>query len=103
MIALWNNCLGWVGITNSVIPDQIAPWEACLLELTLFDQAYQELQIASVHIGKLWVHFLPNMDIVENKDVMKTGVFLHLWYIYSLFFLDTNYPTVASLSDHFFP
>ena len=40
MIALWNDCLGWVGITNSVISDQIAPWEAGLLELTLFDQAY---------------------------------------------------------------
>ena len=48
MIALWNDCLGWVGITNSVIPDQIAPWEARLPELTLFDQAYTKLQIASV-------------------------------------------------------
>ena len=48
MIALWNDCLGWVGITNSVIPDQITPGEARLLELTLFDQAYTDLQIASV-------------------------------------------------------
>ena len=48
MIALWNDCLGWVGITNSVTPDQIVPWEAHLLELTLFDQAYPELQIVSV-------------------------------------------------------
>ena len=39
MIALWMDRLGWVGITKSVIPDQIAPWEARLLELTLFDQA----------------------------------------------------------------
>ena len=43
MIILWNDCLGRVGITNSVIPDQIALWEAHLLELTLFDQAYTEL------------------------------------------------------------
>ena len=48
MIALWNDCLGWVRITSSVIPDQIAPWEAHLLELTLFDQAYPGLKIASV-------------------------------------------------------
>ena len=56
MIALWNDCLGRVRITNSVIPDHIAPWEACLLELTLFDQAYPELQI-SLYRRKLWVHF----------------------------------------------
>ena len=48
MIALWKDCLGRVRITSSVIPDYIALWEARLLELTLFDQAYPELQIASV-------------------------------------------------------
>ena len=46
MIDHWNVCLSWVGITNSVIPDQIVPWEAGLLELTLFDQC-----------SRLWVHF----------------------------------------------
>ena len=70
MIALWNDCLGWVGITNSVIPDQIAPWEARLLQLTLFDQAYQELQIASVQ-AQIICTFSQNMDRVENKDVMN--------------------------------
>ena len=40
MIAFLNDCLGQVRITNSVIPDHIAPWEAHLLELILFDQAY---------------------------------------------------------------
>ena len=82
MIALWNDCLGWVGITNSVIPDQIAPWEARLLELTLFDQAYPELQIASV-LAQIMGTFSPNMDRVENKDVMNTGVFLLVWYIFN--------------------
>ena len=48
MIAHWNVCLNRVGIINSVIPDQIVPWEAGLLEITLFDQAYPVLQIASV-------------------------------------------------------
>ena len=53
MIAIWNDCLGRIRITSSVIPDQIAPWEASLLELTLFDQAYPELHIASVHFEGL--------------------------------------------------
>ena len=82
MIALWNDCLGWVGITNSVIPNQIAPWEAGFLELTLFDQAYPELQIASVQVQNMGT-FSPNMDGVENKDVMKAGVFLLVWYIFT--------------------
>ena len=64
MIALWNDCLGWVGITNSVIPDQIAPWEAQLLELTLFDQAYPEHQIASIQ-AQIMGTFSPNMDRVK--------------------------------------
>ena len=82
MIALWNDCLGWVGITNSVIPDKIAPWEAHLLELTLFDQSYPELQIASVQ-AQIVGTFSPNMDRVENKDVMNTGVFMLVWYIFT--------------------
>ena len=65
MIALWNVFLGWVGITNIVIPDQIAPWKARLLELTLFVQAYPVLQIASVH-AQIMGTFSPNMDRVEN-------------------------------------
>ena len=76
----WNDCLDWVGITNRVIPDQIAPWEAGLLELTLFDQAYPELQIASVQT-QIMGTFSTNMDRVENKDVMNMGVFLLVWYI----------------------
>ena len=82
MIALWNDCLGWVRITNSVIPDQIAPWKACLLELTLFDQTYPELQIVSVQAQIMGTFYL-NMDRVENKDVMNTGVFLLVWYIFT--------------------
>ena len=82
MIALWNDCLGRVRITNSVIPDHIAPLEARLLELTLFDQAYPELQIASVQ-GQIMGTFSPNMFIVENKDVMNMGVFLLVWYIFT--------------------
>ena len=74
MIALWNDCFVWVGITNSVIPNQIVPWEARLLELTLFDQAYPELQIESVQV-QIMGTFSPNMDRVENKDVMNMGVF----------------------------
>ena len=74
MIALWNDYLGRVRITSSVIPDHIAPWEARLLELTLFDQAYPELQIASVQ-AQIMGTFSPNMDRVENKDIMNTGVF----------------------------
>ena len=74
MIALWNDCLNCVGITNSLIPDQIAPWEARLLELTLFDQAYPELQIASLRV-QIMGTFSPNMNRVENKDVINTGVF----------------------------
>ena len=81
MIALWDDCLGWLGITNSVIPNQIAPWEARLLELTLFDQAYIKLQIASAQAG-IMSTFSPNMDRVENKDLMNTAVFLLLWYIF---------------------
>ena len=69
MIALWNDYLGWVGITNSVIPVQIAPWEARLLELTYFDQAYPELQIASVQAQNMGT-FPQNMDRVENKEWM---------------------------------
>ena len=64
--------------SNSVIPDQIAPWEARLLELTLFDQAYPELQIASVQ-----AEISPNVDRVENKDSMNTGVFLLVLYIFT--------------------
>ena len=82
MIALWVDCLGWVGITNSVIHDQIAPWEARLLELTLFDQAYPELQIASVQAQNMGT-FSPNMYRVENKDAMNIGVFLLVWYIFT--------------------
>ena len=82
MIALWNDCLGWVGITNSVIRDQIAPWKARLLELALFDQAYPELRIASVPAQNMGT-FSPNMDRVKNKDVMNTGVFLLVWYIFT--------------------
>ena len=82
MIDLWNDCLGWVGITNSVTPDQIVPWEAHLLELTLFDQAYPELKIESVQ-AQIMGTFSPNMGRVENKDVMNTGVFLLVWYIFT--------------------
>ena len=82
MIAFWTDCLGRVRIKSSVIPDHIAPWEACLLELTLFDQANPELQIASVQ-AQIIGTFSPNMDRVENKDVMNTGVFLLVWYIFS--------------------
>ena len=70
----------WVRITNSVIPDHIAPWEVCLLEFTLFDQAYPEFQIASVQV-QIMGTFSPNIDGVENKDVMNMGVFLLVWYI----------------------
>ena len=82
MIALLNDCLGQIRITNSVIPDHIAPWEARLLELTLFDQAYPELQIASVQ-AQIIGTFSPNMDGVENKDIMNMGVFLLVWYIFT--------------------
>ena len=61
MIANWN----LVASTNSVIPDQVAPWEAGLLELTLFDQAYPVLQIVSVQ-AQIMGTFSPNMDRVEN-------------------------------------
>ena len=72
-----------VGRKNSVIPDQIDPWEARLLEFTLFDQAYPlELQIASVQ-AQIMGTFSPNMDRVENKDVMNMGVFLLVWYIFT--------------------
>ena len=46
---------------NSVIPNQIAPWEACLLELT----AYSVLQIASVQ-AQIMGTFSPNIDRVDN-------------------------------------
>ena len=82
MIVLWNDCLGWVGITNSGIPDQIAPWEARLLELTLFDQAYPELQIVSEQ-AQIMGTFSPNMDRVENKNLMNMGVGLLVWYIFT--------------------
>ena len=82
MIAHWNDGLGRVRITNSVIPDHITPWEAYLLELTLFDQAYPELQIASVHV-QIMGTFSPNMDRVENKDVMNMFFFLLLLYIFT--------------------
>ena len=82
MIAHWNDCLGWVGITNSVTPDQIVPWEAHLLELTLFYQAYPDLQIASVQ-AQITGTFSPNMGRVQNKDVMNTGVFLLVWFIFT--------------------
>ena len=65
MIALWNVCLDWVGLPNSVIPDQIASWETRLLELKLFDQAYPVLHIASVQAQSMGT-FSPNMDRVEN-------------------------------------
>ena len=64
-----------LGKNHRIIPDHIAPWEACFLELTLFDQAYPELQIASVQ-AQIMGTFSPNMDRVENKDVMNTGGFL---------------------------
>ena len=65
MIAHWNVCLIWVGITNSIILNQIVPLEAGLPELTLFDQAYPVLQIASVH-AQITGAFSQNMDRVEN-------------------------------------
>ena len=65
MIVHRNVCLSWVGITNSVIPDQIAPWEAGLLELALFDQPYPVLQIASVQV-QIMGTFSQKMDRVEN-------------------------------------
>ena len=65
MIVHWNVCLSLVAITKSVIPDQIAPWEAGLLELTLFGQAYPVLQIASLQ-AQIMGTFTPNMDRVEN-------------------------------------
>ena len=65
MIVHWNVCLNWVEITNSIILNQIVPWEAGLLELTLFDQAYQVLHIASVQ-AKITGAFSQNMDRVEN-------------------------------------
>ena len=65
MIALWSVCLDWVGIPNSVIPDQIASWESRLLELTLFDQAFPVLVITSVQAQSMGT-FSQNMDRVEN-------------------------------------
>ena len=65
MIVHWNVCLSLVAITNSVIPDQIAPLEAGLLELTLLCQAYSVLQIASIQ-AQIMGTFSPNMDRVEN-------------------------------------
>ena len=82
MVAHWNVCLNWVRITNSIILNQIFPWEAGLLEITLFDQAYPVLQIASVQT-QITGAFSQNMDRVEYKDVMNTGVFLPVWYIFT--------------------
>ena len=82
MIANWNVCLSWFRISNSVIRDQIAPWEAGILELTLFDQANSVLQIASVQAQIMGTISL-NMDKVESKDVMNTDVFLPVWYIFT--------------------
>ena len=65
MMAHLNVYLRCIGITNSVIPDQIASWEADLLELTLFDQVSPVLQIASVQ-AQIMGTFSPNMDRVEN-------------------------------------
>ena len=50
---------------NSVIPEQIAPWEAGLLEVTLFDQAYPLLQIASIQ-AQIMGTFPKILNIVEN-------------------------------------
>ena len=66
MIAYWNVCLNWVGITNSIILNQIVPWEAGLFELTLFDQAYPVPQIASVQ-AQIKGAFFQNMDTVEIR------------------------------------
>ena len=65
MIAHWNVCLNWVGITNSIILNQIVPWAAGLVELPLFDQAYPVLQIASLQ-AQMMGAFSQNMDRVEN-------------------------------------
>ena len=65
MIAHWNVCLNWVGITKSIILNQIVPWAAGLVELTLFDQAYPVLQIASLQAQMIGA-FSQNMDRVEN-------------------------------------
>ena len=65
MIAHWNFCLNWVGITNSIILNQIVPWEVGLLGLTLFDQAYPVLQIAPVQ-AQITGAFVQNMDRVGN-------------------------------------
>ena len=46
----------------------------------MFDQAYPEFQIAYVQV-QIMGTFSPNMDGVENKDVMNMGVFLLVWYI----------------------
>ena len=48
----------------------------------MFDQAYPELQIASVQ-AQIMGTFSPNMDRVENEDIMKMGVFLLVWYIFT--------------------
>ena len=82
MVAHWNVCLNWVGITNSITLNQIFPWEAGLLELTLFDQAYPVLQIASVQT-QITGAFSQNMDRVEYLDVMNTGVYLPVQYIFT--------------------
>ena len=65
MITHWNVCLNWVGITNSIILNQIVPWEAGLLALTLFDQAYPVLQIASVQ-AQITGACSQKVDRVEN-------------------------------------
>ena len=63
MIAHRNVCLNWVGITNSIILNQIVPWEASSLALTLFDQAYPVLQIASIQ-AQITGAFSQNRDRV---------------------------------------
>ena len=65
MLAHWNVCSSWVGITNSVIPHQTAPLEAGLLELTLFDEVNPVLQIAYVE-ALIMGTFSINIDRVEN-------------------------------------
>ena len=68
MIVHWNVCLSLVAITISVIPDQIAPLEAGLLELTLFGQAYPVRQIASVQ-AQIMSTFLGKLERNEYRCV----------------------------------
>ena len=82
VIANWNVCLNWVGIIKSIILNQIVSWKAGLLELTMIDQADPVLQIASVQ-AQITSAFSQNMDRDENYDVMNTGVFLPVRYIFT--------------------